>query len=115
MHVSHTFDFLKRIPWGKSFARVPAIAGCHHERPNGRGYPRGLTGDEIPLGARVMAVADIFDALTASDRPYKKAVPLDRALAILNLEVRDGGLDPELVRIFVDAGVYRAIDEPLSY
>jgi HD-GYP domain-containing protein (c-di-GMP phosphodiesterase class II) len=114
-HVVHTFEFLSRIPWGKSFARVPTIAGCHHEKPNGRGYPRGLKGDEIPIASRVMAVADVFDALTASDRPYKKAVPVERALDILNLEVRDGGLDGELVRIFVDSGVYRAIDEPLGY
>jgi HD-GYP domain-containing protein (c-di-GMP phosphodiesterase class II) len=114
-HVSHTYNFLACIPWGKSFMRVPMIAGAHHEKLNGRGYPRGLKGDEVPIGARVMAIADIFDALTASDRPYKKALPVDRALDILNLEVKDGALDPELVRIFIESGVYRTLDEPLSY
>lgn len=108
-HVSHTFEFLARIPWGKSFAQVPQIAGCHHEKLNGRGYPRGLKGEEIPVGSRIMAIADIFDALTASDRPYKKAVPVDRALDILHAEVKDGALDGELVRLFVESGAYRAV------
>jgi HD-GYP domain-containing protein (c-di-GMP phosphodiesterase class II) len=108
-HVTHTFEFLSRIPWGKTFAQVPQIAGCHHEKLNGRGYPRGLSGDEIPVGSRIMAIADIFDALTASDRPYKKAVPVDRALDILHAEVRDGALDGELVRLFVESGAYRAV------
>jgi HD-GYP domain-containing protein (c-di-GMP phosphodiesterase class II) len=108
-HVSHTFQFLSRIPWGKTFAQVPMIAGCHHEKLNGRGYPNGLKGEAIPLGSRIMAISDIFDALTASDRPYKKAIPVDRALDILHAEVRDGALDGELVRIFVDSGAYRAV------
>lgn len=110
-HVVHTYEFLSRIPWGSAFARVPIIAGCHHEKLNGKGYPRGLRGEEIPVGSRIMAIADIFDALTAADRPYKKAVPLEKALNILDLEVQDGGLDAELVRIFVNAQVYRALDE----
>jgi len=108
-HVSHTFEFLSRIPWGKTFALVPQIAGCHHEKLNGRGYPRGLKGEDIPVGSRIMAIADIFDALTASDRPYKKAVPIERALDILHAEVRDGALDGELVRLFVESGAYRAV------
>jgi HD-GYP domain-containing protein (c-di-GMP phosphodiesterase class II) len=108
-HVSHTFEFLSRIPWGKSFAQVPIIAGCHHEKLNGRGYPRGLRGDDVPVGSRIMAIADIFDALTASDRPYKRAVPVDRALDILHAEVKDGALDGELVRLFVESGAYRAV------
>lgn len=108
-HVTHTFEFLARIPWGKSFAMVPQIAGCHHEKMNGRGYPRGLRGEEIPMGSRIMAIADIFDALTASDRPYKKAVPIDRAFDILHAEVKDGALDGELVRLFVESGAYRAV------
>lgn len=108
-HVTHTFEFLARIPWGKTFSMVPQIAGCHHEKMNGRGYPRGLRGDEIPMGSRIMAIADIFDALTASDRPYKKAVPIDRAFDILHAEVKDGALDGELVRLFVESGAYRAV------
>ncbi len=109
-HVTHTFEFLSRIPWGKTFSHVPLIAGCHHEKLNGRGYPRGLKGEAIPVGSRIMAISDIFDALTASDRPYKKAVPVDRAIGILEMEVKDGGLDAELVRIFVGAGVFRSIE-----
>ncbi len=114
-HVTHTFEFLSRIPWGKTFTHVPMIAGSHHERLNGKGYPRGLSGEAIPHGARIMAIADIFDALTASDRPYKKAVPMEKALDILEMEVKDGGIDPDLMKIFVGAGVYRAIEEKHSY
>jgi HD-GYP domain-containing protein (c-di-GMP phosphodiesterase class II) len=108
-HVSHTFEFLSRIPWGKTFSQVPLIAGCHHEKLNGKGYPRGLRAEEIPVGSRIMAIADIFDALTASDRPYKRAVPIDRALDILHAEVKDGALDGELVRLFVESGAYRSV------
>jgi len=114
-HVTHTYEFLSRIPWGKTFSQVPQLAGCHHEKLNGKGYPRGLMGDAIPLGSKIMAIADIFDALTASDRPYKKAVPVDRAMSILDMEVKEGGLDSELVRIFTDAGVYRSIEGELAY
>jgi response regulator RpfG family c-di-GMP phosphodiesterase len=105
-HVSHTFRFLSKIPWGKSLRRVPEIAGAHHERLNGTGYPRRLRSEEIPVQAKMMSVADIYDALTASDRPYKKAVPVERAIDILDFSVRDGHLDPELVRIFKDARVW---------
>jgi HD-GYP domain-containing protein (c-di-GMP phosphodiesterase class II) len=102
-HVSHTHRFLSQIPWGKTFSRVPVIAGSHHERLNGTGYPARLRAEEIPLQSKMMSVSDIFDALTASDRPYKRAVPVDRALDILGYEVKDGHLDGELVRIFVEA------------
>jgi HD-GYP domain-containing protein (c-di-GMP phosphodiesterase class II) len=102
-HVSHTFRFLSRIPWGRSLARVPLIAGAHHERLDGTGYPNRLTANQIPLQAKMMSIADIFDALTASDRPYKRAVPLERALDILGLEVKDGHVDRELVQLFIEA------------
>jgi len=105
-HVSHTFTFLSQIPWGKQFRRVAHIAGAHHERLNGTGYPNRLRAEEIPLQSKMMSVSDIFDALTASDRPYKKAVPIERALDILNLEVKDQHLDPDLVRIFIEAKVW---------
>jgi HD-GYP domain-containing protein (c-di-GMP phosphodiesterase class II) len=105
-HVTHTFRFLSRIPWGKSLRRVPAIAGAHHERLNGTGYPNRLKAEEIPVQSKMMSVSDIFDALTASDRPYKKAVPLDRAIDILDFSVKDGHLDAELVRIFKEARVW---------
>jgi HD-GYP domain-containing protein (c-di-GMP phosphodiesterase class II) len=105
-HVSHTFRFLSQIPWGKSLRRVPIIAGAHHERLNGTGYPSRLLAEEIPVQSKMMSVADIFDALTASDRPYKKAMPFERALDILDFSVKDGHLDAELVRIFKDARIW---------
>lgn len=107
-HVSHTFRFLSRIPWGKSLQRVPVIAGAHHERLNGTGYPNRLKAEEIPVQSKMMSIADIYDALTASDRPYKKAVPVERAIDILDYSVKDGHLDPELVRIFKEARVWEA-------
>jgi HD-GYP domain-containing protein (c-di-GMP phosphodiesterase class II) len=102
-HVSHTFRFLSRIPWGRTFAKVPLIAGAHHERLNGTGYPNQLVSEQIPLQSKMMSIADIFDALTASDRPYKRAVPTAKAIDILGFEVKDGHLDAELVQLFVDA------------
>jgi HD-GYP domain-containing protein (c-di-GMP phosphodiesterase class II) len=105
-HVSHTFRFLSQIPWGKSLRRVPLIAGAHHERLNGTGYPNRLRAEEIPVQAKMMSIADIYDALTASDRPYKRAIPVERAIDILDFSVRDGHLDGELVRIFKDARVW---------
>ncbi|MBM4364249.1 MAG: HD family phosphohydrolase, partial [Deltaproteobacteria bacterium] len=79
------------------------IAASHHERVNGTGYPARLRAEEIPIQSKLMSISDIFDALTASDRPYKRAVPVEKALDILGFEVRDGHLDPELVRIFLEA------------
>ncbi len=105
-HVSHTFRFLSRIPWGKAFRRVPLIAGAHHERLNGTGYPNRLRAEEIPVQSKMMSIADIYDALTASDRPYKKAIPVERAIDILEYSVKDGHLDAELVRIFREGRVW---------
>lgn len=102
-HVTHTYRFLSQIPWGKTFSRVAHIAGAHHERLNGTGYPNRLRAEEIPLQSKMMTISDIFDALTASDRPYKRAVPTERAIDILGYEVRDGHIDGELVKIFVEA------------
>ena len=89
--------------------RIPLYAGAHHEKLDGTGYPSGLPAEKIPLPSRIMAVADIFDALTASDRPYKKAVSLERALQILDFEVKDRHIDAELVRLFKEHEVYRAL------
>jgi HD-GYP domain-containing protein (c-di-GMP phosphodiesterase class II) len=114
-HVVHTVNFLSQIPWGKNFLRVPEIAGAHHEKLNGTGYPRGLTNEEIPLASKIMTIADIYDALTARDRPYKKAVPRERAIAILGYEVKDGNIDADLVQLFVDAEVYREVEKDLVY
>jgi HD-GYP domain-containing protein (c-di-GMP phosphodiesterase class II) len=114
-HVAHTFQFLSRIPWGKHMRRIPEIAGSHHEKLNGAGYPRALTAEQIPLESKIMSIADIYDALTARDRPYKKALPLERALSILEFEVKDGHIDGELVRIFREAKVYEALSGDLEY
>ena len=114
-HVQHTFEFLSRIPWGKHMRRIPEIAGSHHEKLNGAGYPRGLVAEAIPLESKIMSIADIYDALTARDRPYKKAIPLERALGILEFEVKDGHIDGELVRIFREAKVYEALSGHLEY
>mgnify|MGYP002700128164 CR=1 FL=1 len=109
-HVSHTIEFLKTIPWTPELSNIPKIAGAHHEKLNGCGYPYGLKSPEIPLGAKMMAVCDIFDALTATDRPYKAAVPLERALTILQSEVECGHIEPELVALFSQAKVYKVLD-----
>jgi HD-GYP domain-containing protein (c-di-GMP phosphodiesterase class II) len=108
-HVVHTYKFLSNIPWGKAFRRVPAIAGAHHERLNGTGYPNRLRAEEIPVQSKMMSIADIYDALTASDRPYKKAVPVERAVDILEYGVKDQHLDPELVRIFREARIWERL------
>ncbi|TGN20530.1 HD domain-containing phosphohydrolase [Leptospira idonii] len=105
-HVEHTFQFLSKIPWTKELKMVPAIAHGHHEKLNGGGYPRGLSAVEIPVQAKMMAIADIFDALTDKDRPYKKAVPLERAFDILKMEVRDQHIDGDLLDIFIESKVY---------
>ncbi len=114
-HVVHTYNFLARIPWGKSMAHVPKIAGAHHERLNGNGYPHGLRDEDIPLQSKIMTIADIYDALTARDRPYKRALPAERALQILSFEVKDGHVDGELVRIFQEAEVFRSTEGDLKY
>src|SRR5712692_3382860 len=106
-HVVHSFNFLAQIPWTPEFRAIPEIARAHHEKVNGKGYPFGLNSGQIPVQAKMMTICDIFDALSASDRPYKRAVPTDRALDILKLCVRDEEIDPELFRVFLDARVYR--------
>jgi len=105
-HVTHTYQFLSQIPWTRDLAAVPEIAFAHHERMNGRGYPRRLGAPEIPLQSRAMAISDVFDALTAQDRPYKSAVPLERSLSILEADAKAGHLDADLLRLFIEAKVY---------
>lgn len=105
-HVVHTFNFLAKIPWSRSLRDVPEIAGAHHEKLDGTGYPHQLKGDQIPVPARMMAISDIYDALTASDRPYKKAMPPEKALDILTADVKRGQLDAELFEVFVGARVW---------
>jgi HD-GYP domain-containing protein (c-di-GMP phosphodiesterase class II) len=105
-HVTHTFRFLERIPWTRDLAGIPEIAYAHHERLSGRGYPRQLGAPAIPVQSKAMAIADVFDALTARDRPYKGAVPLDRSLSILEEEARDGAIDRPLLDLFIEAKVF---------
>ena len=109
-HARKTDEFLSKIPWGESLRNIPFIASSHHERLDGTGYPRGLNEAGIPLKAKMMAIADIYDALTASDRPYKKAVPVDRALDILRAEARKGGLDSGFGGAFCRLSSVRQID-----
>ncbi len=104
-HVTHTFRFLSQIPWTRTLRRVPEIAYAHHEKLDGKGYPRAVAAEQIPVQSKMMAISDIYDALTASDRPYKKAVPHELALDILKKESEGGQLDRELFRIFVEADV----------
>ena len=104
--MTHTREFLSVLPWPPELTRVPEIAGAHHEKLDGSGYPNGLVGEQIPLPSRVMTVCDIYDALTAMDRPYKKAMPVDRALNILEDEAQQGLLDTDMVQIFIASRIY---------
>jgi HD-GYP domain-containing protein (c-di-GMP phosphodiesterase class II) len=105
-HVIHTFNFLTQIPWTKEIKNIPMIARAHHEKLNGRGYPYKLTETEIPLQSKMMTICDIFDALSASDRPYKRAVPVEKALDILRFSVKDTEIDPVLFDLFLEAKIY---------
>ena len=105
-HVTHSFHFLTKIPWTPVMKSIPEIAYGHHEKLDGSGYPRGLTGDQIPLQARMMTISDIYDALTAQDRPYKRAVPPTTALDILHEEAKQGKLDGDLLDVFVAQKIY---------
>jgi HD-GYP domain-containing protein (c-di-GMP phosphodiesterase class II) len=107
-HVTHSFQFLTKIPWTPVMRGIPEIAYGHHEKLDGSGYPRGLAGDQIPLQARMMTIADIYDALTAQDRPYKRAVATAAALDILNDEAADGKLDKDLLDVFITKQIYQA-------
>jgi len=110
-HVVHSINFLSQIPWSRALRDVPHIAGAHHEKLDGTGYPNQLRGDQIPIAARIMAITDIYDALTASDRPYKKAMPPEKALSILEGDVIRGQLDRNLFDIFCSARVW-AVTHP---
>jgi HD-GYP domain-containing protein (c-di-GMP phosphodiesterase class II) len=105
-HVTHTFRFLSEIPWTGEYSRIPEIAYAHHEKLDGSGYPRRLAAPEIPIQSRMMTISDIFDALVAWDRPYKKSVSVERALDILHEEAGDGKLDTDLLDVFIEARVF---------
>jgi HD-GYP domain-containing protein (c-di-GMP phosphodiesterase class II) len=106
-HVSHTYAFLSLIPWTKNLANLPAIAFSHHEKLDGSGYPRRLSADKIPVQSRIMTIADIYDALTAGDRPYKQGLPAEKALDILASEARAAKIDATLYHVFVESGAWR--------
>jgi HD-GYP domain-containing protein (c-di-GMP phosphodiesterase class II) len=115
-HVLHTYRFLSQIPWTREIREIPTIAVGHHEKLNGSGYPQKLSAPDIPIQTRMMTIADIFDALSASDRPYKKAVPIERALEILGCAVKDGEIDGDLFHAFVAGRVYEKWKvEPYPY
>ncbi len=109
-HVTHTRNFLQLIPWTEEFRRVPEIAGAHHEKLNGTGYPEGRSAGEIPFASKIMTICDIYDALTASDRPYKAAVPAEFALDILQKEAKAGAVDQSLMNVFIESGAYKVIE-----
>lgn len=108
-HVEETFRFLDKIPWTDDLKNLASYAYGHHEKLDGSGYPRHLKGEAIPLQTRIITLADIFDALTAWDRPYKPAVSADRALEIIQSEANAGLLDPELVRVMMASRAYQRI------
>ena len=97
---------LEKLPFPEYLKNVPIYAGTHHEKLDGSGYPRGLKGDEIPLGGRIIALADVFEALTSSDRPYKTPKKLSDAIKILYFMVKDNHLDKDLFKIFLKSGLY---------
>jgi HD-GYP domain-containing protein (c-di-GMP phosphodiesterase class II) len=104
-HVTKSHDFLTKIPWTSPMRNIPDIAWGHHEKLDGSGYPRGLRGDEIQIQTRMMTISDIYDALTARDRSYKRAVPTVKALDILKTEFK-GKVDPDLLDVFIEKRVY---------
>jgi HD-GYP domain-containing protein (c-di-GMP phosphodiesterase class II) len=105
-HIVATIKMLEQLPWPKHLKNVPEYAGGHHERMDGKGYPKGLTRDQMSVQARVMGIADIFEALTARDRPYKEGMKLSQAMRIMNKFSTGGHIDPDLFEIFVQEGVY---------
>ncbi|WP_227657570.1 HD family phosphohydrolase [Candidatus Magnetaquicoccus inordinatus] len=112
-HVVATIRMLGAIPFPKHLQEVPEIAGGHHEQMNGKGYPKGLLGEQMSIQARIMAIADVFEALTARDRPYKKGKTLSESLKILGLMKEEGHIDPDLFKVFIDERIY--LDYAMKY
>ena len=105
-HIVATIKMLESLPWPKHLRHVPEYAGGHHERMDGKGYPKGLKRDEMSVQARIMGIAYIFEALTARDRPYKPALKISEALGIMAGFSRNGHVDPDLFEVFVRQKVY---------
>lgn len=110
-HIVATIKMLEKLPWPRHLKHVPEYAGGHHERMDGKGYPKGLTREQMSVQARIMGIADIFEALTASDRPYKPGMKLSQALGIMANFKAGGHVDPDLFDVFVNQGVYRQYGE----
>ncbi|HOK06784.1 MAG TPA: HD domain-containing phosphohydrolase [Syntrophales bacterium] len=110
-HVRMTIKILSSLPFPRKLKRVPLFAGAHHEKLDGTGYPQGLKGDLLPLQARILAFADVFEALTAKDRPYKKGKTVKEALRIMEFMVKDGHIDGDIYDLFVREGIYRDYGE----
>lgn len=110
-HIVATIKMLESLPWPKHLKRVSEYAGGHHERMDGKGYPKGLKGEEMSVQARIMGIADIFEALTACDRPYKQGMKLSEAMRILENFSKNGHIDPDLFEVFVKQKVYRKYAE----
>ncbi len=106
-HIVATIKMLEALPFPKNLRNVPEFAGGHHEKMDGTGYPRGLRGDQMSMQARMMAIADIFEALTAKDRPYKEGKRLSESLRILGFMKQDNHIDPDLFRLFITEGIYQ--------
>lgn len=106
-HIVQTIVMLESLPFPKHLERVPEIAGGHHEKMDGTGYPKRLNGADMSVPARVMAIADVFEALTAADRPYKSPKKLSESIRIMSFMVKDQHLDPQLFRLFLESGVYK--------
>ncbi|MEG5173794.1 HD domain-containing phosphohydrolase [Microcoleus sp. B3-D7] len=113
-HVTHTYEFLKQIPWTKDLKNVPDIAYGHHEKLDGTGYPRGLNKSEIPIQAQLMTIADIYDALTAGDRPYKRALRTEAAMKILRQEAAHNKINADLLELFDYRQVFSVLGHSLS-
>ena len=105
-HVSLSYELLDKLPYPEHLKQVPFYAGCHHEKLNGEGYPNGYKEEQLPLQARIIAIADVFEGLTAPDRPYKKPYKLSKALKILKFMVNDGEIDPTLFRLLITKKLY---------
>ena len=110
-HIIQTIIMLEKLPFPRHLRKVPEIAGGHHEKMDGNGYPKRLTRDEMSVPARMMAIADIFEALTAVDRPYKKGKSLSEAIRIMGFMQKDQHIDSELFALFLRSGVYREYAE----
>jgi HD-GYP domain-containing protein (c-di-GMP phosphodiesterase class II) len=110
-HAQMSYDFLKQVKWTRDLENLAHIAWGHHEKLSGKGYPRGVSAQDIPMPTRMMTIADIFDALTASDRPYKKAMPIERALKILHEEAAANSVDADLLKVFVDEKIYESLTD----